>query len=194
MKSMLLYLASTFFALGAAAQSPFNNETNTALEKVIKDYPYHFQHIKDRVLNKKGSTTEFLSKITIPEALACMVIEQQTASNLPTTIWQADMYQSNDFTSAGNVFKQLFGQIKNTIVKLDNEKPIILNGSYEAPSEKHTPHSIIFDLLPTSSRTQYLKVDLSLAQSAGKWNIVLSVYEGNKIRKEQADLVSSNDY
>jgi hypothetical protein len=193
MKSMLLYLASTFFALGAAAQSPFNNETNTALEKVIRDYPYHFQHIKDRVLNKKGSTTEFASKITIPQALACVIIEQQNV-NLFTTIWQADMYQSNDFSSAGNVFKQLFGQIKNTIVKLDNEKPIILNGSYEAPSEKNTPHSIIFDLLPTTSRTQYLKVDLSLAQSAGKWKIVLSVYEGDKIRKEQADLVSSNDY
>jgi hypothetical protein len=193
MKSILLYLVSVFFAFGAAAQSPFNNETNTALEKVIRDYPYHFRHIKDRVLNKKGATTEFASKITIPQALACVIIEQQNV-NLSTTIWQADMYQSNDFSSAGNLFKQLFGQIKNTIVKLDNEKPIILNGSYEAPSEKNIPHSIIFDLLPTTSRTQYLKVDLSLAQSAGKWKIVLSVYEGDKIRKEQADLVSSNDY
>jgi hypothetical protein len=194
MKAMLLYLVSAFFAFGAAAQSPFNNETNTALEKVIRDYPFHFQHIKDRVLNKKGTTTEFASKITIPEARACMVIERQNSPNLSTTIWQADMYQSDDFTSAGNTFKQLFEQIKNTIVKLDNEKPIILNGNYEAPSEKNTPHSIIFDLLPTTSRTQYLKVDLSLAQSAGKWKIVLSVYEGDKIGKEQAYLVSSNDY
>jgi hypothetical protein len=193
MKNIILFIFTALILVHGFAQSPFSNETNSALEKVIRDYPFQFQNIKDRVLLKKDQTTEYGSKITIPEALGCHIVEHQLA-NIQTISWQANMYQSNDFTSAGKVFKQLYTQIKNTIVKLDNEKPIILNGSYETPSEKNASTSVFFDLLPATNSTQKLKVDLSMIHSAGKWKIILSVYDGDKKGREQTDVVSSNGY
>jgi hypothetical protein len=193
MKKSILFIFTVLILVCGFAQSPFSNETNNALEKVIRDYPFQFQNIKDRVLLKKEQATEYGSKIIIPEALGCYIVENQLA-NIQTISWQANMYQSNDFAIAGKVFKQLYGQIKNTIIKLDNEKPIILNGIYETPSEKSTSTSVQFDLLPVTNSTQKLKVDLSMIQSDGKWKIILSVYDGDKKGREQTDVVSSNDY
>jgi hypothetical protein len=193
MKSIILLVLNAMIFAGVFAQTPFGNETSNALEKVIRDYPFQFQNIKDGVLLKKEQTTEYGSKIIIPEALGCYITEHQLA-NIKTISWQANMYQSNDFSSAGKVFKQLYGQIKNSIVKLDNEKPIILNGGYETPSEKSSSTSVFFDLLPATNSTQKLKVDLSMIHSAGKWKVILSVYDGDKKMKEQMDVASSNDY
>jgi hypothetical protein len=189
------FLLSLLLALGFGvhAQSPFTNETNKALEKVIRDYPFQFQHIKDKQLSSNGQIIEFASKITIPEALACTVIEHQVPG-LQSVSWEARVYTGADFTGAGAVFKQLYNQIKNTIVKLDNEKPIILNGTYETPLEKNNTTSVLFDLLPQTGSTQHLKVDLMMLQASGKWTVVLSVYDGNKKIREQMDVVSSNDY
>lgn len=193
MKNIILFIVTVLILVSASAQSPFTNETNNALEKVIRDYPFQFQNIKERILAKKEQTTEFASKITIPEALGCSIVEHQL-SNMQAISWQAIMYQSTDFMEAGKVFKQLFVQIKNTIIKLDNEKPIILNGNYETPSDKKASTSILFDLLPATSSTQKLKVDLTMIHNAGKWKIILSVYDGDKKTKEQIDVASSNDY
>lgn len=193
MKSIVLIVLNALIFTGAFAQTPFSNETNIALEKVIRDYPFQFQNIKDKALSKKGQTAEFASKVIIPESLGCSITEHQQV-NKQTISWQALMYQSNDFVSAGNTYKQLYGQIKNTIVKLDNEKPIIINGNYETPSQKNASTSVQFDLLPATNSTQKLKVDLSMIQSAGTWKIILSVYDGDKDLKGQMDVASSNDY
>ena len=78
-------------------------------------------------------------------------------------------------------FKEVYDQIENTIIKIDGQKPFILNAQYLTPTELHTMNSISFEMLPLANEMKNLKVDLSLEKESNIWKVKISVYEGEKI-------------
>ena len=74
-------------------------------------------------------------------------------------------------------FKELFNQIKNTIIKIEGEKPFILNGSYQSPTEDRKFNTVMFQLLPSGGEMEKLQVELSMNYVITGWKITLTVYE-----------------
>jgi hypothetical protein len=171
-----------------SAQGVFSNQTNGALEKVIQDYPNQFKNIKGDLLMSGQRSAEYKSTITIPGAVSTTVT-QYGAGDKKMVSWQTTVYATGEFDDARNKFKELYTQIKNTIVKLEGEKPVILNGQYETPLEEKKYTTVLFDLLPATGATQKLKIDLMLEKTNRQWKIILSVYD--KDRKEGEAIVSN---
>ncbi len=171
--TLLFLLAVTAHAI---AQGVFANQTNDALEKVIRDYPNQFRNIKGEKLQSGAQSTEYKSTVIIPGAVSSSITQYADADKHIVS-WQAILFTSGDFDDAREKYKSLFDQIKNTIVKLEGERPVIINGQYETPAENKKENNLVFDMLPATGSTQQMKVELTLLKINQRWKVVLSVYD-----------------
>ena len=105
------------------------------------------------------------------------VIEDYRITEKKYFSWERELYTSSDFDKARQKFGELYQNLHNTIIKFEGEKPVILNGSYEAPTRARKQNSINFQFLPATGVVQKLKVELVLRQLADNWAISLMVYE-----------------
>ncbi|RYF37506.1 MAG: hypothetical protein EON97_01110 [Chitinophagaceae bacterium] len=153
----------------------FSNNTNAALQQVIADYPNKFSNIKGDMLAENVQTTDFRSKVEIP-GIPC-VLTQYSSTKKAVYSWRADLGEEEEFEPAKKRYKELYNQIRNTIVKIQGEKPFILNGSYESPSETKKFNTVIFQLLPSGREMDKLQVELSMNYMVTYWKITLTVYE-----------------
>ncbi len=186
MKSLALMIVAAVYSVATLSQSAFSNKVNGALEKVIKDYPNQFHNIKGDVIVQNPQTTQYKSTVVVPGAVSCTVTKYADPKDDSYT-WVC-VYQSEDFDQAKNKFKEIFGQIKNTIIKIDGEKPFILSGQYETPNETKKTTSVVFELLPPVGEMKKLKVDLNLQYVVNGWKVSLSVYDKDKKEDETATL------
>lgn len=161
--------------LKGSAQGVFTNQTNAAIEKVIQDYPNQFKNITGQLLLEKQQTADYQSSIQIPGAVSCQVIKYNLGRK--ETCWRAELLQTAQFSDARNLYKEVYSQIRNTIIKIEGEKPYILNGQYNIPDERKRFHSVVFSMLPSVGDMQKLKVELSLVQHDGIWKVVLLVHD-----------------
>ncbi len=158
------------------AQGVFNNKTNSALQKVIEDYPNKFTNIKGELLAENIQTIDFKSKVEIP-GVSCVLTQYSAASNKSVYSWRADIVEEEEFETAKKRFRELYTQIKNTIIKIEGERPLILNGHYQAPTEDRKFNTVFFSLLPGGGELERLRVELSMNHMITHWKITLTVYE-----------------
>jgi hypothetical protein len=178
MRSTLLTLALLLNAAWLFAQDDvFSNKTNIALEKVIRDYPNRFHNIRGEMISQRAQVAEYKSTISVPGASYCSIWKYNVA-NSEVYNWNCITFNSPNFMQARAKYKEVYDQIENTIIKLEGQKPFILNAQYRTPTELHNMNSITFELLPLTEEMKNLKVDLSLEKEANIWKVKLSVYEG----------------
>jgi hypothetical protein len=179
MRSVILTVA---FVLNAAwlfsQEDVFSNKTNLALEKVIRDYPNRFHNIRGEMITQNPQSVEYKSTITLPGA-STSIWKYISASN-EIYSWNCITYNSKDFMQARSKFKEVYDQIENTIVKVDGQKPFILNAQYRTPTELHSTNMISFELLPLVEDMKNLKIDLRLEKESNVWKVRLNVYDGNQ--------------
>jgi hypothetical protein len=178
MKSTLACLL-LLTSLAADAQDVFSNKTNMALQKVIKDYPNKFRNIIGNKINSNSQATDYQSKVDVPGAKNS-VITQHNNSKSEVYSWKTELFESGNFDQSRERFKEVFDNIKNTIVKIEGMSPVILNGKYEYPAADKKNTTIAFQLLPASGDLQKLKVELSMRQDSGAWKVVLCVFESGQ--------------
>jgi hypothetical protein len=176
MKNACLLLLLSCICGCCCAQGVFSNQTNSTLEKVVKDYPSQFKNIKGEQLSSTGGSIEYKSIIAIPGAVST-VITQSVLAHKSVLSWQSVLYEGSTFSGAKGRFEELFNQIKNTIVKPEGGKAVIVNGMYTDPSENNTFTTIQFDLLPATGVMQDVCIDLILKNTGKQWKIVLNVYD-----------------
>jgi hypothetical protein len=164
MKSTLACLL-LLTSLAADAQDVFSNKTNMALQKVIKDYPNKFRNIIGNKINSNSQATDYQSKVDVPGAKNS-VITQHNNSKSEVYSWKTELFESGNFDQSRERFKEVFDNIKNTIVKIEGMSPVILNGKYEYPAADKKNTTIAFQLLPASGDLQKLKVELSMRQDS----------------------------
>jgi len=175
MKTMPLFLL-LLASFAVEAQGVFSNKTTTALQKVIEDYPNKFRNIIGDKISVNQQETDYRSKIEVPGAMPSIITQHNSSKN-DIYSWKSELFESGSFDQSRERFKELFDNIKNTIVKIDGMSPVILNGKYEYPREDKKNTTIAFQLLPANGELQKLKVELSLQQASNGWKIVLSVHE-----------------
>ena len=184
MKSLLFISVCLVYAAGTSAQGVFANKTSSTLEKVIQDYPNRFRNIKGEVLEENPQTTEYRSTIGLPGSSSCTVTRYNSKTD-DVYSWTCVVFEGEDFTVVKNKYKELFGQIKNAIIKVEGQHPFILNGQYESPSEEKKFTTVIFELLPAVGEMKKLKIDLTLQYMMSGWKISLSVYDRQHPEDEQ---------
>ena len=187
MKSIITIVIITTISIAGVAQGVFTNDVNSALQKVIQDYPNHFVNLKGAQVKGNRGTVQYHSTVEVPGSLNC-VLTQYDASKKDIFDWTCIMMASNNFGNAKNKFNELYNQIRNTIVKMDGEKPFILNGKYETPADDKKFTSVVFQLLPATGNLQKLKVELTLQHSMNDWKVSLAVYDEARRSDEQQDL------
>jgi hypothetical protein len=185
MRSVAFTFGLLAISASLLAQGVFSNKVNATLEKVIQDYPNRFKNIKGEIIIQNPQTTEFRSTVEIPGSTSCTVTRYSSSKN-DVYSWACVIFESEEFEQAKNKFKELFGQIKNSIVKIEGEKPFILTGQYENPTEEKKFTTVVFELLPAVGEMKKVKIDLSMQylMSSG-WKISLSVYDRDRKDEEQ---------
>ena len=179
MKRIITLVIVFTFSLATLSQGVFTNDVNAALQKVIQDYPNNFANLKGAQVSGNPSTRQYHSIVEVPGSLNC-ILTQYRASKKEYYSWKCIILESAKFEQARNKFTELYNQIGNTIVKIDGEKPFILNGKYETPSDEKKFTSVIFQLLPATAEMQKLKVELSLQHDASDWKVSLTVYDDER--------------
>lgn len=167
-------ILALLLSLCAGAQGVFSNKTNAALKMVIEDYPNHFSNIKGDHISTYEPAVNYKSKVIIPGSVNCMLTQYKTNE---TYSWTCELFSSADFQKAKTRFNDLYNEIHNTIIKLDGEKPAILNGQYAAPEKDRKHNTIIFHFLPSKGIIQKLHVEMQLQSEGGDWKIILKVFE-----------------
>ena len=175
MRNVTWLLLFSVIGLTASAQGVFSNQTNAALQKVIEDYPNNFSNIKGDRISASEKAADYQSKVQVPGSINCVLTKETTGKN--TYSWKCELFESDDFDKAKSKFSELYNQIHNTIIKMEGERPFILNGKYEIPGKERYFTSIIFHLLPSPEPMQKLKVELTLQHEPSAWKIALNVYE-----------------
>lgn len=173
MKKTGLTILGLIMMSASFSQGAFSNQTNIALERVINDYRYNYNNIRGELLIRHSGSANFASKVDIPGSLQCIIT--QYGDNQDTYSWSSMLVETTEFHLAKSQFAQLYNQIKNTIIKVEGEKPFILNGKYEEPLEVSTQPPVVFKLLPASGKFQQLVVELKMQSSENGWRILLSV-------------------
>ena len=179
--TIVLLLVSWQFSL---SQSVFSNQTNVALEKVIQDYTNKFKNIKGALIVNNPQASDYASNIMIPGSLSCIVTEYSSTKK-DIVSWRAELFESDEFDQAKKQYKDVFNQIKNTIVKIDGEKSYILNGHFQTPDERKRYHSTFFSVLPATGQLQKIKVELVLQYQIPLWKISLIIYDRDRDDNEQ---------
>jgi hypothetical protein len=191
-KAMRGILLTGIFLLNAvwlfSQDDVFSNKTNVALEKVIRDFPNRFHNIKGDMIAQHAQTAEYKTTITVPGASYCSIWKYNVANN-EIYNWNCTTFNSPNFMQARARFKEVYDQIENTIIKLEGQKPFILNAQYHTPTELRNLNSISFELLPQVDEMKNIKIDLSLEKESGIWKVKLNVYEGKlPLNGETADI------
>jgi predicted SnoaL-like aldol condensation-catalyzing enzyme len=187
MKSIIILVIGFTLTITCYSQGVFTNDVNSALQKVIQDYPNHFINLKGAQVAGNLGNIQYHSTVEVPGSVNC-VLTQYSTTKKEIYNWKCVMLESEKFREAKNKFTELYNQIRNTIVKIEGEKPFILNGKYEAPSEDKKFTSVIFELLPATGSIQKLKVELILQHTINEWKLILAVYDEESRSDGQHDL------
>ncbi|MDR3714408.1 MAG: hypothetical protein P4L51_16470 [Puia sp.] len=176
MRILVLTIALLPVSAMLLAQGVFSNRTNAVLEEVIQDYPNGFRDLKGEVIAENHQTAEYRSTVQLPGSASC-VVSRYTMARLDEYSWTCTVLETRNFENASKKFKELFDQIRNTIIRTGGDKHFILSGQYEAPLEDRKTNRVLFSLLPGMSDVKKLKVDLTLQSDQKGWKILISVYD-----------------
>jgi hypothetical protein len=105
--------------------------------------------------------------------------------------WTRTVFETPGFSQAKEKYREIYGQISNSIITTAGRKTFILTGSYENPEEVNNSTHVVFSLLPGVGEVRSLKVELSLRRVSKGWKVALSVYDRSP-RAEEEGAVTIN--
>jgi hypothetical protein len=192
MKLIHLAVACLILYKPGKAQDIFSNRVNIALEKVLKDFPNRFHNIKGEIIGQNPQATEYRSVIQVPgPGTASCTVTRYVVNKKDVYTWTYVAFRTEDFLLAKSKFKEIFGQVENTIVKIDGEKPFIINGQYETPSERRKSNNILFELLPAMGDIKNIKVELALQYEGKDWKVSLNVADNDQKSEGQGAMTEN---
>jgi hypothetical protein len=174
MKKLIAYTLFVLLSASLSAQGVFSNNTISCLEKVIRDYPHRFASISGEQIKKTAGETDFQSRVRLAGSKNCKVTRYEISGGPGSCSWDCIVLETGNQDSALNKFRELFSQIRNSIIRLPGDKPAILNSSCNKP----VGDLVVFDLLPTQGDTRKLRVRLSIQSEINLWLVSIHVYEG----------------
>jgi hypothetical protein len=175
MKQLAILLMILFSVKSLPAQQPDADEINKSLEVVIRNLPAGLTEIKGELINKRGQTSRYHSKVTLPGASETFITEQ-AAFGRKAISWRSVIFSSADADEAGKRYEALFNRLNNSIIRSAADKPFIISGKYKSPSNRQSTVSR-FQLLPSTGDMRHVNIDLILEEVNGQYTLSVHVHQ-----------------
>lgn len=175
---------------GLWAQSAFTNQTHSTLQRVLNDYPNHFKNIRGKLIDENPQSSDYISTIQIPGSLNTVITKYSSASEKEIYSWKCLLIESEDFETVSKRYREIYNQMKNSIIKLDGNKPFILNGTYAEPTDEKRFMASSFNLVPAAGDLKTLRVELTMEYMVTEWKVSVVVYDsedGSLAKEWQTD-------
>ena len=176
------------YSIDASAQFklPVNNALRTDLQKIVSEYPQHFEAIRGDVIHQNPQTIEYASSLKVADALGCMIIKYSSGLK-PIYSWQALMFTSEDFEEASKKYKWLFNQLKGLNIFYVKDQ-YTLKGSFEEATESRKFTNSILAPVSPPEPLKKLKVEVALQFEFPEWKVNLLVYEKEREDDERGEI------
>ena len=172
MKQLLFSSYFLIVLFSVSAQGVFTNNTTATVETVIQDLRNGYVNIKGELISKTGTQSEYKSKVQLPGALSSIIIQNKWIGK-DVYSWRAILYNGNNFNAAADKFKETFNEINNSVIKSGSDKPYIISGHFEEPSQSESTNLFLV-LLPATGDLQNLRIELTLQKKQG-WTVILRI-------------------
>jgi len=182
--SALLFLFIFNYA-SAQLKLPINNSLRTDFQKIVTEYPTHFEGIRGDIINQNPQTIEYLSELKLGDATECSIIKYSSGSK-PIYSWQGVMFISEDFEAASKKYKWLFNQLKGLNIFYVKDQ-YTLKGSFEEADESRKFTNSILEPVAPPDPLKKLKIEVALRFEFPEWKVNLLVYEKEREDDERGE-------
>ena len=172
----------------ASAQLKFavNNSLRSDFQKIMSEYPHHFQNIRGEIINQNPQTVEYASQLKLAGAEEC-VITKYSSGLKPVYSWQALMFVSEDFDAAHKKYKWVFSQLKGMNIYYVRDQYTLKGDFEEADESRKFTNSILAPVAPPDPLKK-LKIDVALQFEFPEWKVKLLVYEKEREDDERGEI------
>ena len=144
------------------------------IEKVVRDITQGLDNVRGDTILQSANSVTFYSKIIPAGARDCFV----TVYGYPhSPIWQATMFEGDDFEEAAAKYKGYFRQLAGTYIALYDRTSYKLTGEYDVPDEGRAFASSILQFADAGKQVSRLSVEVGLNYSFPVWKVSMLVYE-----------------
>ena len=175
MKPLALLVMIILAGKSLPAQYTDADEINKSLEVVVRNLPAGLPDIKGDLINKRGQTARYHSKVILPGASETYITEQATFGRKAIG-WRSVLFVTRDAVEAAEKYKALFNRLNNSIIRSATDKPFIVTGKYKAPLSRQSTMSR-FQLLPSTGEMKQVNIDLVLEALNGQYQLSLHVHQ-----------------
>jgi hypothetical protein len=186
LKLTALFLLIFSICASAQLRLPVNNSLRNDFQKIMAEYPDHFESIRGDVVNKNPQTIEYASQLKLADAEECMVVKY-SSGNKSVYSWQALMYRTEDFEAAYKKYKWLFNQLKGMNIYYVKDQYTLRGSFEEADESRKFTNSILAPVNPPEPLKK-LKVEVALQFEFPEWKVNLLVYEKEREDDERGDI------
>lgn len=180
----LLFLMHSFYA-SAQLKLPINSSIRTNFQKILNEYPQHFESIRGDIINQNPQTIEYASQLKLGDAQECMIVKYSSGGK-PIYTWQALMFSSEDFEAASKKYKWLFNQLKGMNIFYVNDQYTLKGNFEEATETRKFTSSILVPAAPPEPLKK-LKIDVAMQFEFPEWKVNLLVYEKEREDDEKGE-------
>jgi len=185
LKLTVLLLLFDFIYASAQLKLPITSSIRNDFQKIMAEYPEHFETIRGEIINQNPQTIEYASQLKLGDAEDC-IITKYSSGNKPVYSWQALMFRSEDFEAASKKYKWVFNQLKGMNIFYVKDQ-YTLKGSFEEASESRKfTNSILTPVAPPEPLIK-LKIDVALQFEFPEWKVKLLVYEKEREDDERGE-------
>lgn len=183
--TVISFLFHSFFA-SAQFKLPINNSIRNDFQKIMNEYPQHFERIRGEVINQNPQTIEYTSLLKLGEAHECSIIKYSSGGK-PVYSWQALMFSTEDFEAAAKKYKWLFNQLRGMNIYYVNDQYTLKGDFEEAVESRKFTNSILIPASPPEPLRK-LKIDVAMIFEFPEWKVNLLVYEKEREDDEKGDV------
>ncbi|MCU7552775.1 hypothetical protein OCK74_26895 [Chitinophagaceae bacterium LB-8] len=192
-KLPLTALITVFITFSTSAQFkaitshlPVTNSVKGDIQKVVADFPYHFQNIRGEMLDKGPQSIEYASTLKVGDLKQCSIMQYSSGTKYIYS-WQAMMLINEDFETAAKKYKSLYQQLKGSNVYYVKDQ-YTLKGDYDAADESKGFATSTLALADPPAPLKKLRIDINLQFEFPEWKVSLVVYEKEREDDEQGDV------
>ena len=189
MKSLKLTVLFLFMYLcqsSAQLKLPINNSLRSDFQKIMSEYPHHFENIRGEIINQNPQTVEYASQLKLADAQECIITKYSSGAK-PIYSWQALMFVSEDFDAAYKKYKWVFSQLRGMNIYYVRDQYTLKGEFEEADESRKFTNSILAPVAPPEP-LQKLKIDVALQFEFPEWRVKLFVYEKEREDDERGDI------
>jgi len=168
----LLCMQLMCFAQKASVSPAFNS----ALEKILLDFPLSFSNLKGEEILKEETEVRHESRIVLPGSEDCMVNTMLDGAK-KTVGWEAVMVTTQTYEEAAKEYKKLYLQLIDCRFKLKSKTAVSLIGKWVSPQPTENFSSTTFILSSSTGAYRKMNIELEMVNVMDEWKVNLRVKE-----------------